>query len=1052
MTQQEVIKRFMYSLVTTKKTGTAAVDEAVRYATNNKFTGLSDFKSKLLSDIGSSSSAENFLRNYAGIILNNADTGAITGSDADNGLVKTGKSVIEEKNPVSTWILPTAGTTITLNDGITNLVYPSTGADGQNFTDAEKFIMRGLKEWVESSFSANKEAYNLDLTNTSCKKIIFKFVRENIGNAQTLPTKLDSKGYPTEITIKINMNNFSYITLEDEDGWTKKPGYKGLELDRSIAHEVNHLLVQAHITYEQWNKLPAYIAEGLAELVRGIDDYRTSIPTMGGNADYMEKLLADSRTNKYIEFSNVTDPDYSGGYIFLRHLAKQAADSYVKLFTGTSADDNFETRNDFVTISSAGGNDTIKSDGNKNSLNGGAGNDFLWLFNGTNLATIIGGKDDDTISLSSDTKNALIQYKAGDGNDLIKNISATATVSIEGEYTSTVVGNDRLLVVGEDTITVSNGANVNFTILNKVPQTNLIVGTEEANTINNTLDGATIQALGGNDSIYNGNYVNNVLIVGGEGNDTIRNKGFNVTIDGCANDDYIWNDASRVSIVGGSGNDKIYSYGANVTIEGSDGDDTIGNNSVYATNTTLLGGAGNDSINNVAANVSINAGNGDDTIINSNVNSNVNSGDSVTIDGGLGNDSISNSAANVLFVYTGGNDTITGFNSTSTLKIGDGFATYSKETVNGNVIVTVGKEKITLEGAAKLSAVNIMGEEKKVTVDSTRVTLTNASASKITLSSNVKYADASKRTKAIKITGNSSANTISGGSKNDTLDGGAGNDSILGGKGNDSLVGNKGNDTIDGGQGNDTLTGGAGKDLFIYSAGNDVITDYAAGDKISIGAAIAKTSLKGSDAIFTIGKNTLTVAKGKDKELTIIDAAGTTQTIIGGALLADNSTNKKTTLESWRTTADASSRTSAIQLKGNGLANTILGGSKNDTLYGGNGNDYLVGNTGNDKLYGQKGNDTLVGGLGNDSLWGDKGADVFLFENGDGKDVIFGFDNSDMLQITGAFSASYNKSKGEVYFKVGSTKNAITLKDFTATTFNVNGFKYKISGSKLVKK
>ncbi|MBR0062054.1 MAG: hypothetical protein IJP68_11310, partial [Selenomonadaceae bacterium] len=572
MTQQEVIKRFMYSLVTTKKTGTAAVDEAVRYATDNKFTGLSDFRSKMLSDIGSSSSAENFLRNYAGIILNNADTGAITGSDADNGLVKTGKSVIVEKNPVSTWTLPIAGTTITLNDGITNLVYPSTGADGQNFTDAEKFIMRGLKEWVESSFSANKEAYNLNLTNTSCKKIIFKFVRENIGNAQTLPTKLDSKGYPTEITIKINMNNFSYITLEDEDGWTKKPGYKGLELDRTIAHEVNHLLVQAHITYEQWNKLPAYIAEGLAELVRGIDDYRTSIPTMGGNADYMEKLLADSRTNKYIEFSNVTDPDYSGGYIFLRGMAKQAADSYVKLFTGTNAADNFETRNDGVTISSGDGNDTIRNgsyetnaiyDGgnsvsidagngddyifNKSGNNvtitsgngndqahsyegdsvhvslgagndyfnafhgknitvyggddkdtihanggeklyydGGAGKDFFWIYNSTNLATIIGGKDDDTISLSSDTTNALIQYKAGDGNDLIKNISATATVSIEGEYTSTVVGSDRMLVVGKDTITVSNGANVNFTILNKVPQPNLIVGTEDDNIINNT--------------------------------------------------------------------------------------------------------------------------------------------------------------------------------------------------------------------------------------------------------------------------------------------------------------------------------------------------------------------------------------------------------------------------------------------------------------------------------------------------------------------------------------------------------------------------------------
>ena len=57
-----------------------------------------------------------------------------------------------------------------------------------------------------------------------------------------------------------------------------------------------------------------------------------------------------------------------------------------------------------------------------------------------------------------------------------------------------------------------------------------------------------------------------------------------------------------------------------------------------------------------------------------------------------------------------------------------------------------------------------------------------------------------------------------------------------------------------------------------------------------------------------------------------------------------------------------------------------------------------------------------------------------------------------MLKITGTFSASYNKFKKEIAFKVGSTASAITLKDFTASTFNVNGTNYKISGSKLVKK
>jgi hypothetical protein len=58
-----------------------------------------------------------------------------------------------------------------------------------------------------------------------------------------------------------------------------------------------------------------------------------------------------------------------------------------------------------------------------------------------------------------------------------------------------------------------------------------------------------------------------------------------------------------------------------------------------------------------------------------------------------------------------------------------------------------------------------------------------------------------------------------------------------------------------------------------------------------------------------------------------------------------------------------------------------------------------------------------------------------------------------MLKITGTFSASYSKSKKEIYFKVGSTSDAITLKDFGSTsTFNINGTNYQISGTKLVKK
>ena len=279
------------------------------------------------------------------------------------------------------------------------------------------------------------------------------------------------------------------------------------------------------------------------------------------------------------------------------------------------------------------------------------------------------------------------------------------------------------------------------------------------------------------------------------------------------------------------------------------------------------------------------------------------------------------------------------------------------------------------------------------------------------------------------------------------------------------IIGSSGSDWINGGRGNDTLTGGKGNDVFIYSknGGKDVITDYATGDKIKIsGGKISKAKISGSDVVLTVGTGSVTVKNAKGKSLSLIDSFGNGfSTILGGksatggsaqALTLKNSSKAAVTLDSGVKIADASARTKAIKIVGNSSANTISGGSKNDTIYGKSGNDSLFGGSGNDKIYGGDGNDTIIGGKGNDSLWGGDDDNVFVYAKGDGKDIIFGFEDDDMLKITGAFSASYNRSKGEISFKVGSTNNAITLKNFDTSTFNVNGYFYRISGSKLVKK
>ena len=57
--------------------------------------------------------------------------------------------------------------------------------------------------------------------------------------------------------------------------------------------------------------------------------------------------------------------------------------------------------------------------------------------------------------------------------------------------------------------------------------------------------------------------------------------------------------------------------------------------------------------------------------------------------------------------------------------------------------------------------------------------------------------------------------------------GGAGNDLLLGNAANNVLTGNAGNDTLRGGAGTDTLIGGAGNDVYLVDNPGDIITELA---------------------------------------------------------------------------------------------------------------------------------------------------------------------------------------------------------------------------------
>ena len=266
------------------------------------------------------------------------------------------------------------------------------------------------------------------------------------------------------------------------------------------------------------------------------------------------------------------------------------------------------------------------------------------------------------------------------------------------------------------------------------------------------------------------------------------------------------------------------------------------------------------------------------------------SGNNATIEGGKGNDTIQSIGLNTVFKYSegDGNDLITGFNINSTLQI-EGNASNIKAAGSGlNVIVTVGKEKITLQGAALFTP-----KIEVINTEPISLNLTDSSKSPVTVGSAIEVIDASSRKKAIKITGNKLDNTILGGTGNDSLYGDAGNDLIYGDSGNDILSGGNGNDSLWGGFGNDKLYGGAGNDVFIYrpNEGTDTIYDYAAGDMLKIlksngteGGSFTSSSFKGKNLTLSIsggGKVVFSGVKASD----IFNVNGTSYKIGGSKLV-----------------------------------------------------------------------------------------------------------------------------------------------------------------------
>ena len=300
------------------------------------------------------------------------------------------------------------------------------------------------------------------------------------------------------------------------------------------------------------------------------------------------------------------DDDYILNYDYANYVTVNAGDGNDTIFSRAAES----------TIYGGAGNDSIRNVTSNVFISGGDGNDIIldegFISGINNKNTINGGKGNDIITLSSSGYNNVIQYANGDGNDIIYNISATDTLQITGaSYTTS--GSDLIIGIGSGSITVSGGANVDFTIDGTIKSD----FTEGNDNYTNTNSNVYLNAFGGNDYIYN-DFAYYVTVNAGNGADTIYN-----------------NYGNYASIIGGAGNDSIFDGSAGTTTDGGDGDDIING---YVVSGSINGGAGNDRISLVS-------------------NDGMFDNYSRTIKGGTGNDTIygfSNSTGGILYQYANG--------------------------------------------------------------------------------------------------------------------------------------------------------------------------------------------------------------------------------------------------------------------------------------------------------------------------------------------------------------------------------------------------------------
>ena len=628
------------------------------------------------------------------------------------------------------------------------------------------------------------------------------------------------------------------------------------------------------------------------------------------------------------------------------------------------------------------GDDTLTGGSGNDQLFGQAGDDTLLgkggvdlLFGGAGNDTLTGGDADDQVF--GEAGNDRMIWNPGDDSDLNEGGAGNDTSEQNG-------GN------GAETFTVvANGSRVRFDRIEPAPFF-VDIGTTEHLVVN---------ANGGDDSFTAGNGLATLILItvdGGAGNDTLRGSDGNDVLRGGDGNDFIDGNIGSDTAFLGAGDDTFqWDPGdGSDTVEGEDGRDVL----IF-----------NDA--NIAESVGISA-NGSRVRLTRNIGT-------VTMD--------LNGMERLDVNALGGPDTTT-VNDLSDTGLTEVNVNLQAGTGGGDLSA----DTVVVNGTSGNDIINLFGQGTSVSV------LGLAAAVNITNS------DGPGDALFVKGLGGDdgiTASTLPANIIQLTVDGGVGNDTLLGSQGNDTLLGGDGNDFIDGNQGADIAQMGSGDDIFQWDPGDGSDTvegDIGHDQLLFFGSNLNEKfdfSASGTRLRMTRDIGTITMdvsgteqfdlrALGGADDIVINDLTGTDVTGIGLELRGQGggsdgqsdsvTVNGTAGNDSFAAAGDVGGiRVVGLQAEVSIFFQdptldtlTLNGQAGNDAIdarslradsillaiNGGDGNDVITGSDGGDQVNGGRGSDTALLGAGDDT---------FVWNPGEGSDMVEGEDGFDTMIFTG---------------------------------------------------